>query len=215
MKEETKSKKKLIYYMIFGICALLLIAGVVLTVYFVTQTAPTVDNPPPVVDDDPNPDDPGPDDPGPGKPDEPTGGETVAFVAPIDSKTYSVEYNTLYHNETLGWWYYHQAVDFAADAGTEVRAMSAGTVEEISYSKETGNLIVIRHADDVVSSYRFVEPAESLAVGAAIKAGDKIGEVAEAYGAEAFDGEHLHVEMTVKGDFVDPTTYFAPVLDEK
>ena len=61
-EKNTKSKKRILYYAILASCALLLIAGIVLTVYFVTEGNRTVIENPPVVD----PNDPsGPADPGP------------------------------------------------------------------------------------------------------------------------------------------------------
>lgn len=226
-EKNTKSKRKTIYYALLAVCSLLLIAGLVLTVYFVTAGGDPVAEKPPVDDgpEDPGPDDPGklPEDPGkddPGKdepegPSGPTGGETVKFVAPVDSETYAVEYASIYENAVNGWWYRHHAVDFAAAAGTEVRSMAAGTVEEISMSQELGNLIVVDHGDGLKTVYRFVEPVEGLKAGDKVTMGQKIGEVATAYGSEYKDGEHLHLEVILDGDYVDPTDYLKPVLDEK
>ena len=230
----TKSKKRVIYYVIMGICALLLIAGIILTVYFVTEGGkPVVEKPPIDNPDDPNnpenpggPEDPndpndpndpaGPTDPeDPEGPNEPSGGEGVKFVKPLDYESYAVVYATIYENKTLGWWYRHKAIDFDAEVGTEVFAMAAGTVETISYSPETGNLIVINHGNDLKTIYRFVEPVDSLKEGQTVTMGQKIGEVAEAYGSEAFHGPHLHLEVMLKGEYVDPADYLEPVLEEK
>ena len=42
-----------------------------------------------------------------------------------------------------------------------------------------------------------------------------IAKVAEAYGTEANDGTHLHLEMTLNGKAVDPTDYIDVTLEEK
>ncbi len=235
MKEEkTKSKKRIIYYLIMGICVLLLAAATVLTVYFVTNSRQTLDIPP---DDTPagttpgdqgdapqkdpvEPDTPssgGNDDPqkDPVEPDTPSSGDEVTFVAPVTSTQYLAEYDDIYNNETVGWWYHHEGIDYAAEAGTEVRAVAQGVVENISYSEETGNLIVVRHADGLRSLYRFVEPDQSLLVGDTVSAGQKIGTVAEAYGSEAFSGPHLHLEMKMGEKNVDPAAYLEGTLSEK
>lgn len=222
-EKNTKSKKRILYYAILASCALLLIAGIVLTVYFVTEGNRTVIENPPVEDpNDPSgPADPGePDDPTgpvePDEPDDPTGGQDpVRFAAPIDYEAFSVEYSNIYENKTTGWWYRHKAVDFAAVKGTEVRCMADGTVSDVSISRELGNLIVIDHGDGLKTMYRFVEPIDGLKAGDKVTKGQKLGEVAEAYGSEAKDGEHLHLEISLNGDFVDPTDYLEPVLDEK
>lgn len=229
MEEKSQSKKKIIYYAILTVCALLLIAGIVLTVYFVTQNSnPVADNPPVVDSGDNKPEDPPAVDPGDNKPEEnppasgddepgePSGGEEVVnFVAPIDYEDYSVVYADIYHNETTGWWYRHKAVDFEAPAGTEVRCMADGTIESVSVSQELGNLIIVDHGDGLKTLYRFVEPVGELAAGQKVSKGEKLGEVATAYGSEARDGEHLHLEIVLNGDYVDPTDYLEPVLEEK
>lgn len=210
MKEQhTKSKKRVVYYLLLAACVLILAAATVLTVYFVTNGNNVIDNPNtpdnPVTPDNPdNPDD----------PNKPTGGEAAVFVAPVNA-SYTAEYNTIYANETLGWFYRHYALDFAADEGEKVCAMTDGTVSEVSLSQETGNYILIDHGDGLVSCYRFVEPKKGLKAGDKVKAGDEIGTVAASYGSESKDGAHLHFEVTKNGVCVDPTTYIDAVLSEK
>lgn len=218
-------KKKLVYYLILGICALLLIAGLVLTVYFVTENNRAVVEKPPVDQEDPgnkDPQGPGNKDPeGPGNPDDPagpsdpTGGEAERFVFPVDCEDFDVSYSEIYENKSVGWWYRHQAVDFAAAAGTEVRSMAEGTVLSVSISEETGNLIAIDHGDGLKTFYRFVDPVEGLKAGDKVTKGQKIGEVAAAYGSEAFQGEHLHFEVMLNEEYADPADYLKPVLEEK
>ena len=233
-KENTSpsNSKRLIYSIILAICVLLLVAATVLTVYFVTgsnneilDTPPNVENP-----DDPgdpsqpeNPDDPGdpsqpenPDDPGKEDPGKPSGGEgRVAFIAPLAYETCSVEFNVVYNNTSTDKWYYHKAIDFAADAGTDVVAMGDGYVLSISTSSTLGNLVILQHADGIQTVYRFVEPVSGLREGDQVKQGDVIAKVADAYGTEYKDGAHLHLEMLVNGSAVDPTDYINATLDQK
>ena len=83
------------------------------------------------------------------------------------------------------------------------------------HREETGNLIVVNHGDGLYTLYRFVEPVTGLKKGDAVSKGQKIGAVAEAYGSEAFAGEHLHFEVFMGPNNVDPTDYLKPVLSEK
>lgn len=211
MKEQkTKSKKRVVYYLLLAACVLVLAAATVLTVYFVTDGNNVVKNPDnpdvPVTPDDPN----EPDDPD----DKPTGGDAVTYVTPVNA-AYTLGYNTVYANDTLGWFYRHYALDFAAQEGENVSAMTDGTVTEVSLSKETGNYILVDHGKGLVSCYRFVEPKEGLKAGDKVKAGDFIGTVAANYGSEAHSGAHLHFEVKKDGKFVDPTTLIDAVLEEK
>lgn len=212
MKEQkTKSKKRIVYYILLAACVLLLSAATVLTVYFVTNGTNNdivVEKP-----DDNKPDDNKPDDK-PNPPDEPTGGDVDVFVTPVDA-SYTMEYSSIFSNGTLGWYYRHYALDFAAEEGVSVHAMTAGKIKEISLSKETGNYITIDHGNGLVSVYRFVEPGDTLKVGNEVKAGDTIGTVAACYGSEASEGTHLHFEVTKDGKNVDPTQYIEAVLEEK
>ena len=210
-------KKRLLYYIVLAVCVMLLIAATVLTVYFLTTGSQEVLEETPVNQDTGNTGgNGGTGNTGEEEPSKPSGGEdTVKFVSPIENASYTVEYNVIYKNETLGWIYRHKAVDFDAEAGTEVRCMADGKVESISYSEETGNIILVDHGDGLKTLYRFVEPDKSLKEGATVKKGAKLGVVAEAYGIERKDGEHLHLEVMVNGKAVDPTEYLGKVLGGK
>lgn len=209
MKEEkTKTKKKGLYYFLLIVSVLLLAAATVLTVYFATNNTDDLAENPPVDD---NKDD---DDNKPEEPDEPTGGETL-YVAPVEAEGFSVEHNAVYANTITGFYYRHQGVDFAAEAGAEVYAIADGTVTSVSLSEELGNLITVDHGDGLVSVYRFVEPVDGLEEGDKVRQGDKIASVAEAYGSEAGAGTHLHFEMTLDGEQTDPAEYLEPVYSEK
>ena len=200
MKEEKTKKKKSIYYILLAVGVALLAAATVLTVWFTTRGSDVVEVPPVEEPDDPS------------GPSEPEGPE---YVRPISVETCSVDYDAIYVSDTTDFIYRHKAVDFAADAGTEVYAMADGTVSEISLSEELGNLITIDHGDGLTMTYRFVEPAEGLSVGAAVEQGACIGTVAEAYGSEAADGTHLHLEVSLNGSLVDPNAYLDLTYDEK
>lgn len=220
MKEEkTTTKKKTLYYVLIGISVLLLAAAIVLTVYFTTGTPSDIAETPgdnqgtlPGEDETPGENE-DPDDQE--EPDEPTGGETEQYVLPVAAESCSVEHNAIYVNAVLGMYYRHSGVDFAADAGAEVYAMADGVVKTVSMSEQLGNLITITHDDGLESTYRFVEPVETLDVGDTVASGELIAHVAEAYGTEAHDGAHLHFEVTLDGEQTDPANYLDLVYEEK
>ena len=226
MKEEkSKSKRRLVYYLALAFGVLLLAAATILTVYFVTERSSTLSEEPPIEDpsepsgpsEPEGPSDPsGPSDPvEPDQPGEPSSGETEKFVMPIQAASCSVSYDDIYHNRTVGWIYRHKAVDFMADAGVDVVCMADGVVESVSYSEETGNLVVVDHGGNLKSYYRFVEPETALHAGMTISKGQKIGTVAEAYGSERADGTHLHFEIKLGEDPEDPAKYLESILQEK
>jgi len=95
-----------------------------------------------------------------------------------------------------------------------VLAVDEGVVESISRDDLLeGTQIVVAHENGVKSVYRFVEEAQTLKVGDRVERGEVIATVAEANGNEYKDGAHLHFEMIVDGENVDPSTYLT--LEEK
>ena len=219
MKEEkTKSRKRVLYYVLIAVSVLLLAAAIVLTVYFTTGAPNDIaetpgDNQGTLPGDDETPG--GDEDDDQEEPDEPTGGETEQYVLPVAAESCSVEHNAIYANAAIGMYYRHSGVDFAADAGAEVYAMADGVVKSVSLSEQLGNLITITHDDGLETTYRFVEPVETLDVGDTVAAGEVIAHVAEAYGTESHDGTHLHFEVTLDGEQEDPANYLDLVYEEK
>ena len=221
MKEEkAKNKKRILYFLALAISVLLLAAATVLTVVFVTEGNNNVVEAPPTGNEPDDPNDPtgpsGPTTPDkPGEPDDPTGGgDTVKFVVPV---AYSdvTEYDEIYSSKTLGWIYRHKGVDFAAEEGADVCAMANGKIEKISLNEKTGNYIIIDHGDGLKTLYRFVEPRAGLKEGDTVKMGEKIATVAAAYGSEAKDGAHLHLEIHLNGKPANPANYLELVSAEK
>lgn len=202
-KGMTIQQKKILYSVLAGVGALLLIAAIVLTVVFATRMDDMAVDPPPVVT---------PDDDDDKEPEEPTDAD-VSFVLPVSGAC--SEYGAIYHNETLGTIYRHNAVDFAAAEGEEVVCIAEGTVTEVSLSEELGNLVTVDHGEGLVSTYRFVEPKEGLKAGDKLAKGDILGTVAAPYGTEAHGGAHLHFELTLNGESIDPADRLDLTLEEK
>lgn len=95
---------------------------------------------------------------------------------------------------------FHNGIDIAANAGTEVRAIDDGTVEKSTYNQYSGNFIIISHTGGYTSSYAHL--AESrVTAGQKIKKGDIIGLVGS---TGAATGPHLHMEIRNDGTPVNP-----------
>lgn len=135
------------------------------------------------------------------------------MVSPVANMNVVNDYG-FYHNTTLNWFYEHAGIDFLADAGTDVMAVDAGTVESI-YKDDilSGTEIVIAHDDGLKTVYRFVTEVEGLKVGDSVEKGEVIATIAEASGNEYKDGAHLHFEVHKEGVNVDPNVYLT--LEEK
>ncbi len=97
----------------------------------------------------------------------------------------------------------HSGIDIAAPSGTPVIAAGAGRVVLSEYHAGYGNLIEIDHGDDIISRYahcsrRLVE------VGEAVLRGDLIATVGS---TGQSTGPHLHYEILIDGEFVDPMEF--------
>ena len=206
-----KVKRKSIYYILIAACALVLAAAIAVTVIFVTMGDPTtIETPDDSVDD--NKDDTDTDDDE--DPDQPSDVEVV-FSLPVADSTVGTVY-TFWYNSTLNRYNLHQGIDFKADAGTQVTAAYAGTVESITDTLLEGGKVVIDHGNGLMTEYASIDVASDLRVGDTIDQGDVLGTVsaaADAMGNEYNEGAHLHFAVIENGKNIDPATYLE--IDEK
>lgn len=102
---------------------------------------------------------------------------------------------------TMGDWRTHDGTDFVGELGQNVKALADGKVIAVTESPMWGTMITIDHGMDVISRY--------YGVNATVKAGDNV-KVGESIGTliaipcEELDTPHLHLEMSIDGETVDP-----------
>lgn len=148
------------------------------------------------------------------KPDEnPNKVEKPTFVAPIANYTVGMDYSrdseyVLVFKKTLNEWSVHNGVDFIAEEGTDVVAISDGVVTSVRNEYGMGNIVEITHADGVVSSYSSLGDEIDVKEGDKVKKGDKIGSVSTSAAYECAEGAHLHLEVKKDGKYVNPANYF-------
>ena len=94
----------------------------------------------------------------------------------------------------------NDGIDIGAAAGTSVAAAGDGTVAAITKNTEGVPILVIRHADNLLTVYGGID-AVSVAKGATVKRGQSIAKVRS--GNPSF----LHFEVRKGFDSVDPTKY--------
>ena len=91
----------------------------------------------------------------------------------------------------------HQAIDYAAPAGTPVVAIGNGQVTFSGTRGGYGRMVEIRHNDGYVSRYaHFSKIPKEIRVGKSISRGEVVGYVGQTGHAT---GPHLHFEMLKKG----------------
>jgi hypothetical protein len=97
----------------------------------------------------------------------------------------------------------HRGLDLAGGRTSAVRAAAAGEVVEVRERVGYGITLVIDHGDRRATLYGHLSRA-TVAVGDVVTAGQGVGVV----GRTGFaTGPHLHFEVRVDGEVVDPTPY--------
>jgi murein DD-endopeptidase MepM/ murein hydrolase activator NlpD len=156
--------------------------------------------------------------PKPDKSEAPVGGDesnvpdtidtTPTFANPIENgkivKDFSID--ALVFSATMKDYRVHTGVDIAAEKGTAVHSYTDGIVAEIKNDPFEGTMIVIEHSSGMQTVYKNLDTQIPVVikVGAAVKAGDIIGSVGNTSIIEAADEPHLHFEVRVGSDYVDP-----------
>ncbi|WP_392561560.1 murein DD-endopeptidase MepM [Orbus sturtevantii] len=101
----------------------------------------------------------------------------------------------------------HNGVDFAVSRGTPVLSVGEGEVVIAKYSGSAGNFIAIRHGRQYTTKYMHLDKI-LVKPGQQVKKGDKIG-LSGNTGRST--GPHLHYELHINGQVVNPLTANLPV----
>ncbi|MBL7953275.1 MAG: M23 family metallopeptidase [Flavobacteriales bacterium] len=98
----------------------------------------------------------------------------------------------------------HFGIDIVAKADAAVKACLAGTVTLASWTTDAGHVLQIQHVNDLVSTYKH-NSVLLKKVGDKVKAGEAIAIVGNS--GELTTGPHLHFELWLNGEPVDPQAY--------
>jgi len=109
----------------------------------------------------------------------------------------------------LGYSRMHTGVDWTAPRGTPIIAAGNGTVEKAGWTGGYGRQTIIRHANGYQTSYSHQSGlARGVTPGARVRQGQVIGYVGS---TGLSTGNHLHYELIVNGNKVDPMRVRLPV----
>jgi len=98
---------------------------------------------------------------------------------------------------------FHEGLDFSADAGQPIKATAAGIVISAEVTPEYGNMVRISHGSGLET--RYAHAAKLL-----VKEGDRIKKnqvVALVGNTGRSTGPHLHYEIRMNGESLDPRKY--------
>ncbi len=103
----------------------------------------------------------------------------------------------------------HNGVDLAAPRGTPVYATADGMVEMAKYWGSYGNYVQIGHGGDLETRYAHLS-SYTVSDGQQVRKGDLIGYIGS---TGRSTGPHLHYEVRVAGDPVNPIPYMVAHLE--
>jgi murein DD-endopeptidase MepM/ murein hydrolase activator NlpD len=102
----------------------------------------------------------------------------------------------------------HRGVDFRAPIGSPIFAAGDGIIDRAAFHRGYGYYVRIRHSNEYATLYAHLQrPRQPLKVGAQIRQGEVIGHVGM---TGRTTGPHLHYEIHLKGEAVDPLTVRLP-----
>ena len=134
--------------------------------------------------------------------------KTVMFGFPVSGavvKDYSGD--NLVYSDTLKDWRTHNGIDFYADEGTDVLAVADGTVEAITDNGMFGRSVIVLHDGGIRSIYSNLAEGTEVAIGDNVLKGTPIGRVGSTATAEAAEKPHLHFEISLNEETVNPHDY--------
>jgi murein DD-endopeptidase MepM/ murein hydrolase activator NlpD len=103
----------------------------------------------------------------------------------------------------------HNGVDLAAPRGTPVYATADGMVQMAQWYSSYGNYVQIGHGTDMETRYAHLS-SYTVSPGQDVRAGDLIGYVGS---TGRSTGPHLHYEVRVANEPVNPIPYMVAQLD--
>ena len=134
----------------------------------------------------------------------PTMGVSIPSRAPLAAASTSSSYGMRTH-PVLGGMRAHKGIDLAAPTGTPVYATADGTVGRADWFSSYGLYVAIEHGSDLETRYAHMSRL-AVAAGQHVNKGDIIGYVGT---TGRSTGPHLHYEVRVGGEAVNPIPYMA------
>ncbi|MBE9374153.1 peptidoglycan DD-metalloendopeptidase family protein [Saccharopolyspora sp. HNM0983] len=120
-----------------------------------------------------------------------------AWVSPADG--------TLSSGFGPRWGTFHNGVDIANEIGTPVRAGSSGTVISSGPASGYGLWVRVEHPDSTISVYGHID-SSGVEVGQDVGTGEQIATMGNRGNST---GPHLHYQIEVGGEPVDPEQFYA------
>lgn len=128
---------------------------------------------------------------------------THSAILPVDGRTssrFGSRRDPIHGHER-----HHAGLDIAAPTGTPIRAVMSGTVVSAGERGGYGNTVVVEHSDGSRGLYAHCSRLD-VAAGQRIRAGQPIAAVGS---TGRSTGPHLHFELRIDGEAVDPESHLS------
>ncbi|GIQ69218.1 hypothetical protein DUZ99_12685 [Xylanibacillus composti] len=102
-----------------------------------------------------------------------------------------------------GRWSFHSGIDIAGSHGSSVYTTADGVVTHAGYSRSEGYNVIINHSNGIKTHYMHLSKI-TVEQGESVEKGDIIGQMGS---TGRSTGTHLHYEVIVNGQSVDPKPY--------
>ena len=130
--------------------------------------------------------------------------EGGTFTWPCPSSTYITDSFGWRIHPIYGYWKLHTGTDIGGSYGVDVVAAAAGKVIMADWYGGYGNCVMIDHGSGLVTLYGHLS-GYNCYYGQEVSRGEVIAFVGSTGNST---GPHLHFEVRVNGDYVDPMGYF-------
>ncbi len=140
------------------------------------------------------------------------GMELKYFVVPVvGNVAKNFEVDIPVYSLTMNDYRAHTGVDIAAAVGSEVVSASSGTICKIWNDPLMGRCVTVDHGDDIYTTYMnlSLDSAADFEIGTRVSMGQTIGAVGDSALIEISEEPHLHLEMKVDGEYVNPLEYMS------
>ncbi len=132
---------------------------------------------------------------------------SASITMPVDG-TVTKKHDLLnaVYSSTMNDYRVHRGIDIECSIGDDACAVADGVISEVGADPFMGMTVTVDHGDGLISVYKNLSPElpAGIKAGESILEGDVIGQVGESAIIEIADEGHLHFELTLKGEPLDP-----------
>lgn len=129
----------------------------------------------------------------------------IPSICPVQNPNYhiSMAFGPNVH-PLQGNWYIHKGLDFSTyRSGDDVVATASGKVVTVTFDNSFGNYVIIQHSHGMYTRYAHLLRA-NVKRGQVVSQGEVIGKIGN---TGISTGPHLHYEVHIGSDVVDPAKY--------